>query len=53
MPAPITMASYWTETQTSSADVLAYLDHVADQFDLRKDIQFDARVVDARWDARK
>ena len=40
----------WKETQSASADVLAYLDHVADRFDLRKDIQFDTRVTDARWD---
>ncbi len=40
----------WTETQSASADVLAYVDHVADRFDLRKDIQFDTRVTDARWD---
>ncbi|MGE0732639.1 MAG: flavin-containing monooxygenase [Acidimicrobiia bacterium] len=40
----------WTETQSASADVLAYLDHVADRFDLRKDIQFNTRVTDARWD---
>jgi cation diffusion facilitator CzcD-associated flavoprotein CzcO len=40
----------WTETQTAGPDVLAYLDHVADRFDLRKDIQFNTRVADARWD---
>ncbi|MFV0526498.1 MAG: flavin-containing monooxygenase [Acidimicrobiales bacterium] len=40
----------WTETQTAGPDVLAYLDHVADRFDLRKDIQFNTRITDARWD---
>ncbi len=40
----------WTETQSTSADVLRYLDHVADRFDLRKDIEFNTRVTDARWD---
>jgi cation diffusion facilitator CzcD-associated flavoprotein CzcO len=40
----------WTETQTAGPDVLAYLDHVADRFDLRKDIQFDTMVTGARWD---
>ncbi len=40
----------WTETQTAGPDVLAYLEHVADRFDLRKDIQFNTRVDDARWD---
>ena len=40
----------WTETQTAQADVLAYLEHFADRFDLTKDIQFDTWVTDARWD---
>jgi cyclohexanone monooxygenase len=40
----------WTETQTSQSAVLAYLEHVADRFDLRRDIQFDTWVEDARFD---
>ncbi len=40
----------WTETQTAGPDVLAYLDHVADRFDLRRDIQFDTWVTDATYD---
>lgn len=40
----------WTETQAAGPDVLRYLDHVADRFDLRKDITFDTWIVDARWD---
>ena len=40
----------WPETQSTQADVLAYVEHVADKFDLRKDIQFDAFVTDARYD---
>lgn len=40
----------WTETQSTSADVLRYVEHVADRFDLRKDIQFRTRITDARWD---
>ena len=40
----------WTETQTSQASVLAYLEHFADRFDLRKDIQFETWVTDARYD---
>lgn len=39
----------WTETQTKGSDVLAYLEHVAERFDLLKDIQFDTFVTDARW----
>jgi len=40
----------WTETQTKGTDVLAYLEHVAERFDLLKDIQFDSFVEDARYD---
>ena len=40
----------WTETQTSQASVLAYLEHVADRLDLKKDIQFSTWVTGARWD---
>lgn len=40
----------WTETQTAGPDVLRYLEHVAERFDLVKDIQFDTWIVDARWD---
>ncbi len=40
----------WTETQTAGPDVLAYLEHFADRFDLLKDIQFDTWVTDARYD---
>ena len=40
----------WTETQTAGPDVLAYLEHVAERFDLLRDIQFDRWIVDARYD---
>ena len=40
----------WAETQSEQSDVLAYLEHVADRFDLRRDIQFETWVQDARWD---
>ena len=40
----------WTETQTKGTDVLAYLEHVAERFDLLKDIQFDSFVTGARYD---
>ncbi|MEM9621534.1 MAG: NAD(P)/FAD-dependent oxidoreductase [Pseudomonadota bacterium] len=43
----------WTETQTSQASVLAYLEHFADLHDLRKDIQFETWVTDARYDEGK
>ena len=37
----------WNETQTSQADVLNYLEHFAERFDLVKDIQFKTWVTDA------
>jgi cyclohexanone monooxygenase len=40
----------WTERYPSQAEILRYLDHVADRFYLRRDITFDARVTAARWD---
>ncbi len=40
----------WTETQTPGPSVLAYLEHVAERFDLLKDIQFDTWISDARYD---
>ena len=40
----------WTETQTAGPEVLAYLEHVAEKFDLKKDIQFDTWIDDARYD---
>ena len=40
----------WAETQPTQADVLHYLEHVADRFDLRRDIQFETWVRDARYD---
>ena len=40
----------WTETQSEQSAVLAYLEHVADRFDLRRDIQFGTWVEDARYD---
>lgn len=40
----------WAETQSTQADVLKYLEHVADKFDFRKDIQFETWVQDANYD---
>jgi cation diffusion facilitator CzcD-associated flavoprotein CzcO len=40
----------WAETQSEQSAVLAYLEHVADRFDLRRDIQFETWVKDARYD---
>jgi cation diffusion facilitator CzcD-associated flavoprotein CzcO len=40
----------WTETQPDRDSVLAYLNHVADKFDLRRDIQLRTRVTAAHYD---
>jgi cyclohexanone monooxygenase len=39
----------WTERYASQPEIERYLNHVADRFDLRKDIQFDTRVVAATF----
>jgi cation diffusion facilitator CzcD-associated flavoprotein CzcO len=40
----------WPERYPSQPQVQAYLAHVADRFDMRKDIQFDTRVTAAAFD---
>ncbi|HKD21556.1 MAG TPA: NAD(P)/FAD-dependent oxidoreductase [Rhizomicrobium sp.] len=40
----------WTERYASQPELLAYLNHVADRFDLRDDIQLETRVESAKWD---
>ena len=40
----------WTETQASQPEVLSYLQHVADKFDLRRDIRLETWVESARYD---
>jgi len=40
----------WAETQSEQSAVLEYLEHVADRFDLRRDIQFETWVEDASYD---
>ena len=41
----------WTERYPSQPEILRYADHVADKFDLRKDIEFDTSVRSAVFDA--
>jgi cation diffusion facilitator CzcD-associated flavoprotein CzcO len=41
----------WTERFAGQAEILAYLDHVADRFDLRRHYEFDTEVTGARFDA--
>jgi cation diffusion facilitator CzcD-associated flavoprotein CzcO len=40
----------WAERYPAQPEVLRYLQHVADRFDLRRDIQFDTRVESAVYD---
>jgi cyclohexanone monooxygenase len=40
----------WTERFAPQAEILDYIKHVADRFDLRRDIQFDTRVTAAAFD---
>jgi cyclohexanone monooxygenase len=40
----------WTEKYSPQPEILAYANHVADRFDLRKDIEFETRVERAVWD---
>jgi len=40
----------WTERYASQPEILRYIEHVADRFDLRRDIQLDTRVTSARFD---
>jgi cyclohexanone monooxygenase len=42
----------WPEKFSAQPDILAYANHVADRFDLRKDIDFDTSVTTAHFDAR-
>jgi cyclohexanone monooxygenase len=40
----------WTERYARQPEILAYANHVADRYDLRRDIRFDTRVTAATWD---
>jgi cyclohexanone monooxygenase len=40
----------WTERYATQPEILRYANHVADRFDLRRDIQFDTRVKAAAFD---
>lgn len=40
----------WTERYPTQPEILRYLNHVADRFDLRKDIQLNSRVEAAEYD---
>jgi cation diffusion facilitator CzcD-associated flavoprotein CzcO/acetyl esterase/lipase len=40
----------WSERYPAQPEILRYLDHVADRFDLRRDIELGKRVVEARYE---
>ena len=39
----------WTERYASQPEILRYINHFADRFDLRRDIRFETRVASARF----
>lgn len=41
---------HWSERYAGQPEILRYINHVADRFDLRKDIQLDTRVTQASFD---
>ena len=41
---------HWSERYPGQTEILSYLDHVADRFDLRRDFSFSTRVVAAHRD---
>src|SRR5919106_1189859 len=40
----------WSERYATQPEILRYVNHVADRFDLRRDIRFETRVTSATWD---
>ena len=43
----------WSERYASQPEILRYANHVADRFDLRRDIRLETRVVSAVWDEER
>ena len=41
----------WSEKYAAQPEIEKYLNHVADKFDLRRDIRFNTRVISANYDA--
>ncbi|MES2508491.1 MAG: NAD(P)/FAD-dependent oxidoreductase [Pseudomonadota bacterium] len=40
----------WSERYAAQPEILKYIQHVAERFDLRRDIEFNSRVSDAEFD---
>ena len=43
---------HWPERYGTQPEILRYINHVADRFDLRRDIEFDTRVKEAFFDSQ-
>ena len=43
----------WSEKYSAQPEILEYLNHVTDRFDLRKDIEFNTEVISARFNEEK
>jgi cation diffusion facilitator CzcD-associated flavoprotein CzcO/acetyl esterase/lipase len=43
----------WSERYPAQPEILRYLNHVADRFDLRRDIDLNTRVAQARYDEER
>jgi cation diffusion facilitator CzcD-associated flavoprotein CzcO len=41
---------HWSERYAAQPEILAYINHVVDRFDLRRDIEFNTRVIEAVFD---
>ena len=41
----------WEEHFAGQAEILRYINHVVEKYDLRKDMQFDTRIEEAKFDA--
>jgi cyclohexanone monooxygenase len=41
---------HWTEKFCGQAEILTYLNHVADRFDVRRSVRFNTRVTGVTWD---
>jgi cyclohexanone monooxygenase len=40
----------WTQRYAAQSEILRYIEHVADRFDLRRDVHLGRRVTRAEWD---
>jgi cyclohexanone monooxygenase len=43
---------HWPERYGTQPEILRYINHVADRFDLRRDIEFNTRVKEAVFDSK-